>query len=271
MSDTFTLNVDSRVEKASNPNVNIADFDLVLTDEINLQERDGKKWHCCLHRLNVYNSVFNITDRLGNRTISYKDVNSGTWTTITLPEGIYGVDQLNAAFRRALKENGDSEIQDGERVYAFNLDTDYATQNFFFEFNQIGSTNYEIRVDQNIHERLGFPANAIIRYDDDFATRRGAGYIVDITGGIVENVAIHCDLITGSYRNSRLSNVIYSFPFDNKAGTLKVIEPLNLVYLPCVPSGSKVKTVHFTFRDGRGEILNLQGQSYVLDLEFKLK
>ena len=263
---SIRLSFDTRSLRKQNPNINISDFTVDLDDTIYLPVRDERKWYVSLENLRIFNSAFNVTNELDNRTISYKDVISGTWKVITLPEGIYGWKEFQNAFRREVQANGDSTVLNGERKYGFDLRIDLSTLSFVFVFETINSTNYEVRVDSNLNKNLGFAADAIVRYDDDFDTRRGAGTKPDISLGITDRATIQCSLVSGSYSNGSRARGLYNFAFDVAPGTLLNRSPVNLAYLPCVFSGDSFRSFQITLVGGNSRILDLQDEDWSADI-----
>jgi hypothetical protein len=242
-----------------------------LDDTIYLDEIGNRKWYVALENIRIYNSAFNVTAALGTRTLSYREVGAPTFTTITLPEGIYGFEEFRKAFRRELEENGDSETVDGEKKYAFDLEIDLATLSFVFVFNPIAGANYEVRVDQSLDLILGFPPNGIVRFDDDFSVRSGAGFRPDISLGITDQASLRTNLVSGTYNNGSRARGLFSFSFDNRPGSLLNLSPNNFVWLPCVFSGNSFRSFQISLRSGNGSLLDLQGENWGADILLERK
>jgi hypothetical protein len=77
----------------------------------------NEKFEVALGKISIYYSWFNITKKYGNNVFQYRWINNTTYT-VTIEDGYYDVEQINARFQKEMIQNNHYLINtDGEYVY----------------------------------------------------------------------------------------------------------------------------------------------------------
>lgn len=85
----------------------------------------------------------------------------------------------------------------------------------------------------------------------------------------VNAVLIHCDIITGSYLNGRLSQVIYSFT-PNVSPGYKIIEmPKPQLIFYSVINHPKIDKIRIWLTDQNDKPIDLRGEKITVTLQIK--
>jgi hypothetical protein len=175
------------------------------------------RWDVALVSLFGWYSYKNISAAIGNNLIRYSTDSGGTWeTNITIPDGIYNVEDLNAYMKSVMKTRGDYApgATEAEDVYYISLEANYNT----LRCDCIISGGYQIDFTAGtLHELLGFNS-AIIT-----ATQQGENK-VDITNG-VNSLEVRLDITSGGWSNSYQGGILGSFIPNVRPGA-------NIVYMP---------------------------------------
>ena len=172
-----------------------------------------KKWEMALVGLETYYSFPNIDNTKNN--LRYSQDEGATWHDINVPEGCYEISGINDYIQKVLKECGLSEnsisIEPNNNTLKCVL---HVAAGYKVDFTTANS----------LRTVLGFNAKV---YAEGYNESDNIVKIMSVSSLRVTNY-----LISGSYNNGEMGNIIYSF-FPNAAPGYKIIElPRNLIYVP---------------------------------------
>jgi hypothetical protein len=238
---------------SSKTNQRSNDFEIKFNPAVPL----NGQWECALVNLNTWNSFFNIATYLNNNTFTYSIDSGVNWTTLIIPNGNYSVQDLNDEIQRQMK--GLTHWDSTNQVYYISLIPNTSTLKVRVEI-----TNPTYQVDfttaTNFRTLIGFNS-AIIT-----ATQEGPNN-ADITGS-VNALYLHCDVIGGSYDNSAISDVLYSFVPRVRTGANIDIEPNERVYFP-VKNSVQIENIRIYLTDQLNRSVDLNGENLSVRLHFR--
>ena len=182
-------------------------------------------WSMALEQLTMWYSYYNISSDYGNQTFRY--YNGTTWKNITIPAGLYTIENIYSYIKAQLKNAGDyAGVVAGVDVHYIILAPNYNT----FKLDVTVSNSYQVDFSVgNLYQLVGFTPIIV-------TTSQSGINNVNITNG-VDKINIHIDCITGSYSGSGGNDVIYSFPIDGAPSSLVTIKPIHLLKLAMNKSG----------------------------------
>lgn len=228
------------------------DFTIKFNNAIPL---DGK-YEVAMIGLNMWYSNFNVSAALGNNVFRYSTNAGVSWNNITLPNGNYGVQDINKEVQRQLALAGHWDTVNQVHYLALvpNTSTLRVRLDILNPTYQVDFTNLGLR------ELLGF--NSAI-----YTATIESPNLVDITRGI-NSFYLRTNLITGSYDNSALSDVIYSFVPRVRSGANIFVEPTQLIYFPANVF-SHITDARVYLTDQLGRAIDLNGEPLTLRLHVR--
>jgi hypothetical protein len=242
------------------------DFEISYSENpINLS---GLKGEIALKTASLWYSWDNITEEYKNNEIKYKsgknrvvqlknneimkddDRNESEWKILKLPNGLYDENELN---------NYIQEYFGTFETPPFYFDVNYATNRFMLI---IRDKDYEIDFSHGkIYELLGFDKK-IYKEGINYATKIG-----NITKDI-DQILIHCSLVSFSYQNNLKSDVIYAFTPNISPRSLINIEPTHPKYLP-INRTDYIFNIRISVTNQLNQLINFNGEclNFVLDIQ----
>ena len=224
---------------------NKTNFNTRINPTIEL-DRD-KVYEIALVNLETYYSFPNIDD--SNNIFGYSPGNGNLWVKIKIPEGSYGIDDINNTIQQEMKKRGhhDSINED----YYINISANSNT------LKSILILEKDYQVDFNhqnsLAKVLGFTG---AKYTGGFHESENVVDILSI------NSILDIDIISGSYVNGTTKNTIYSF-FPKVSPGYKIIEsPVNLVYLPITLD--TIDSLNVSITDQDDHLLNLRNEKLTI-------
>ncbi|HEX4068914.1 MAG TPA: hypothetical protein VHX42_02350 [Candidatus Babeliales bacterium] len=204
-------------------------------------------YEIALINMNLWYSWYNIADFYNNNDIRIS--NGAKWINITIPNGIYDIEQLNDFIKRrftAANEDADTaKIIPNQSSLRVIIEL---KQNCQFDLSR-----------SDLHKILGFEKKIVKKTEEGSEP-------VDITRG-VDVLCAHCNIVSGSYDNNMASDILYSFNPASEPGSLISVSPINPVYLPvCVQNDIQYITMKLTDQKSRPINLNGQHVNYLLHL-----
>lgn len=197
--------------------------------------------------LDMYHSIPNI--QYPNNRINYEY--NGNNYEIGIPTGSYEIESLNAYIQSKLDENGHHDI--------FSITANESTLKCVIQI-KTPSVKINFDNDHSLNEMLGF--HKIIL--EGVGIHEGIN-IVNILS--VNSILINCDIIEGSYLNTSMKPILYSF-FPNVPPGYKIVEnPNNQVFLPITLPVVDTISIWLTDQDGR--LLNTRGETITIRLVLK--
>jgi hypothetical protein len=178
------------------------------------------------------------------------DRNESEWKILKLPNGLYDENELN---------NYIQEYFGTFETPPFYFDVNYATNRFMLI---IRDKDYEIDFSHGkIYELLGFDKK-IYKSGINYATKIG-----NITKDI-DQILIHCSLVSSSYQNNLKSDVIYAFTPNISPRSLINIEPTHPKYLP-INRTDYIFNIRISVTNQLNQLINFNGEylNFVLDIQ----
>ena len=199
-------------------------------------------------------SWYNVRDSYGNNTLRWKKKSESSWTTITLPDGMYNYDDLNSFIQKQIGK-GDPTKDDSKELFTLFFDNSI--------YKAVILLHNSIEVDLSsgtFADLLGFEKSVFNQ------TTNISKNVPNITRG-VDWIYIHCDLITRDVKNVG-SDVLYSlststlsvsFPFSK--------EPKRLSWHPV--NKQTIQEIRVYVTDGRNGILDMNNLDLAISLFIK--
>ncbi|KAJ3661728.1 hypothetical protein Zmor_006115 [Zophobas morio] len=172
------------------------------------------------------------------------------WKILKLPNGLYDENELNNYIQEYF---GTSDSP------PFYFDVNYATNRFMLIIRDI---DCEIDFSHGkIHQLLGFDKK-IYKQGINYATKIG-----NITKDI-DQILIHCSLISSSYQNNLKSDVMYAFTPNISPRSLINIEPTHPKYLP-INRTDYIFHIRISVTNQLNQLINFNGEclNFVLDIQ----
>jgi hypothetical protein len=173
---------------------------------------------------------------------------------VTFPNGNYQVTDINTYLHTVMKDNGDFNVVSGEDVFSINLLPNEVT----IKVDITLTNSYQIDLSiSKFNELIGF--NSAI-----YNTTTSSQNRVDITRG-VNNLLIHCSLVSNSYSNDKSSDVLYSFVPNTSRGSAIHVEPNIPIFVPMRVTNQLTElTIRIT--DQQDRVIDFNGESVSLFL-----
>jgi hypothetical protein len=201
--------------------------------QINLPER----CEVALYSISMFNSNPNISANLGNQTLKYSKDSGATYTTITIPQGSYGIDALSTQINALIVASGGVQ----NNVI---LTGNYATLKVDITLTSTYRLDFSVG---NFYKLIGWTAGVV--------SSSGTGStIADLTNGIV-SYSINSNLVSGqgSYLSGTQSNALYTFVPNVPSGLLIDITVQNLLFVEM--STKTIGSLNITITDQANNLL----------------
>lgn len=178
---------------------------------INLPER----CEVALYSISMFNSNPNISATLNNQTLKYSKDSGATYTTITIPQGSYGIDALSTQINSLI-------VATGGVANNVILTGNYATLKVDITLSATYRLDFSVG---NLYRLLGWNAGIV--------SASGTGTnLADLTNGIV-SYSINSSVVSGqgSYLSGTQSQALYTFVPNVPSGNLIDITVQNLLFV----------------------------------------
>lgn len=178
---------------------------------INLPER----CEVALYSISMFNSNPNISATLNNQTLKYSKDSGATYTTITIPQGSYGIDALSTQINSLI-------VATGGVANNVILTGNYATLKVDITLSATYRLDFSVG---NLYRLLGWTAGIV--------SVSGTGTdLADLTNGIV-SYSINSSVVSGqgSYLSGTQSQALYTFVPNVPSGNLIDITVQNLLFV----------------------------------------
>lgn len=241
---SINLAVDS--DRRTNLNDPTHNFTVDFEPAIRLDNRPGHVWTLGLVNLKAWYSFYNISaSQYSNSTFIYNA------TTYTITDGVYNIDQLNAAMQALIGSTDvtlltlDSQLKIAVQVTAGTLD--FSVGDFY--------------------KLLGFDstqaATPIVGPDTVVGNN-----VADVTNGI-DTLYVNCNAVQGSWTGGSAGQVIFSFIPNKPPGRALDYSPVNIIYLPVVEQTGYLRSLQMYITDNLGRPVNFNGEtiSYIIHMK----
>jgi hypothetical protein len=171
----------------------------------------------------IFNTIPNISVALNNNTLTFTYL--AVPYTITFPDGIYSVTDLNGYIKKWLYNNN---IPPVNGVYLFSISGDVSTQRCVIQANVVDLTiNFNTSKIRNV---LGFVTTNSIT-----STIVGQSFFGDTVAQFnsINEIVMHSNLVSGMYDDNQLtglsnrSDVLAVIQIDQSTGSQIIYRPLN--------------------------------------------
>jgi len=245
-----------------------------------------------LDSLSMYYSWPSITSTNGNNTFQYVwPFNSSTTTTVTVPDGFYTIEDLNAYLQYIMIANKHYLVDSsGNYVYYLNFSTNsvrYAVQldvsplptalgTYTYPsgatWTLSGAATYPqivIPSSESISKIIGFNAGTYPSTTTPATSTTVYSKISDFTPQVtpVSSVVVTCSLLNNSY--SIPNNLLYSFAPNTTYGSQITITPPSKTFVDM--QGGKVSEFSISFLDQNFNKLKIQDNNIVILLTIATK
>ena len=215
-------------------------------------------WEVGLIKGHFWYSYFNISAAQTNNIIRYSTDGGSTWeTNITLPNGIYSIDDLNAYVQSVMKTRG--HYDSGNDLYYLSILPNFNT----LRCDVTLSNNYQLDLTSGtvgtIHTLLGFTSKIVT------ATETGS-LPVDITNGI-NSLEVQCSLTDQGYSNEFPGPTLASFVPDVAPGANIVVSPHPPIYLPV--NTKVIRYIRIRITDQLGRRVSFNGENVTVMLHLR--
>lgn len=190
-----------------------------------------------LYSISMFNSNPNISATLNNQTLKYSKDSGATYTTITIPQGTYGIDALSTVINSLI-------VASGGVANNVVLTGNYATLKVDISL----SATYRLDLSVgNFYRLIGWTAGIV-------STSGTGSTLADLTNGIV-SYSINSNIVSGegSYLSGVASQSLYSFVPNVSAGNLIDITVQNLLFVAM--NTKTIGSLNINITDQAGNLL----------------
>ena len=247
-------------------NINTNDLNITKThdftinfDSLTLDHHED--YHIALVSYNIPYTWYNISAAQGNNQFRYSPDAGVNYYTLTIPDGNYGVDDLNLELQDLIVANGqaaDKIVFSGD-YNSMRVDLEILEVAWLVDFQDANSNNFRNILGFNSAEYSG-AVNNVFRAESR----------ANITNNI-DSVSINCSIVDSAaiLLNNRQSSSLYHIT-DYGAGdgsylTARVPAP---IYVPINLSGN-IHNIRISIRNQSDEIIDLNGEHITISLHIK--
>lgn len=231
-------------------------------------------WGVACTSLKVWNSIANISAGFNTNKIEFKRNAGDAYTTITIPDGQFNIENINDYIHQYLYSNGFYSGTSTNPVFAVSIKVNSSTSQVVWEFldptiqsnPESGATQYYVRIPANMHEIMGFNANTELTITDSLATRSSPNR-PNITFD-VDQISVNLSIAEGSYINNRTGQSVIQYTPDVPPGGLIQKDPTNPIYLRV--SADSINNITVYLLDNLNRPVDLRGEETTITIELKL-
>jgi len=247
-------------------NINTNDLNITNTHDFEirfdaLQLDHNADYHIALVSYNIPYTWYNISAAQANNQFRYSPDAGVNYYNLTIPDGNYGVDDLNTELQTLIVSNGhaaDKIVISGD-YNSMRVDLEILEVAWRVDFQDANSNNFRNILGFNSAEYSG-AVNTIFRAENR----------ANISNDI-DSVSINCSIVdTGSILlNNRQSSSLYHITdYGAGAGSYLTARVPYPVYLPINIKGN-IHNIHISIRNQSDQIIDLNGEHIVLSLHLK--
>jgi len=207
-----------------------------------------------LYSISMWNSLKNISDNLGNRTVKFS-IDGTNFITTQLQAGIYSIEQLNLAIQALIVANGGISNK-------IVLTPNYSTLKT--DITIVAPYKLDLTVG-NLRNLIGYDS-LVLSSGSYVATN-----LTDISNGVV-SYSINSNIVSSesSFLNGSGSNSLFVFVPNSSAGELIQIQPNNLLWVKMSSKSISRLNITLTDQDGR-QLVDLSDEAVRITLVIKEK
>lgn len=202
-----------------------------------------------LYSISMWNSLKNISDNLGNRTLKFS-IDGTTFITTQIPSGTYSIEQLNLAVQSLIVSNGGV----ANKIV---LTPNYSTLKT--DITIVAPYKLDLTVG-NLRNLIGFDS-LVLSAGLNIATN-----LTDISNGVV-SYSIDSNIVSSesSFLNGSGSNSLFVFVPNAGPGELIQIQPNNLLWVKMSSKSISRLNILLTDQDGR-QLVDLSNEAVRITL-----
>lgn len=246
-------------------NINTNDLNIRNTHDFtiqfdSLQLDHNVDYHIALVSYNIPYTWYNISASQGNNQFRYSP-DAITYYTVVIPDGNYGIDDLNLELQDLIVANGhtaDKIVFSGD-YNSMRVDLEITDVAWRVDFQDANSNNFRNILGFNNQEYSG-AVNNLFRAESR----------ANITNNI-DSISINVSIVdSGSILlNNRQSSSLYHITdYGAGAGSYLTARVPYPIYLPINLSGN-IHNIHISIRNQSDQIVDLNGEHIVLSLHLK--
>jgi len=254
----------SRFEVEYNQNIDVQTQRLALDDQKSEPVHKIVSYTIALDSGFVPMFISNIHVRQGNNAISYTI--NGTPYSLTIPNGLYNVTQLNDWLKNELYEAGHiedpSQTNGYETQYPFIIQKEQATGRTMIDVDDSLLGTATITINSVLADMLGF--NSTTTFGDGIHTSDRPSNME-----VSKPINIHIDVIDSCWKNEVKSDIIYSILPSKFYGEMMNITPIERKYLPLSVGEISRIGVRLTYSDNTEVIFDRDDVPVILNLHIQ--
>lgn len=196
-------------------------------------------------------SCYYVNPNITSNNNQFKYYNGTTNRTLTIPFGLYNLQQLNDEIRRQMTTLSDQPLN-------INIVPNFSTNRVRIEL--IAPYTVDFTIANSVRDLLGFVSQVVT------VTKEGENS-ADMANDF-EKILIHCSLVQGSsYNNSIESDIIGEMLLDKSPGSQLSITPAVHIYIPLRQSVAKdIPRIRCYFTTQSGKAINFLGENTSVSL-----
>jgi hypothetical protein len=205
-----------------------------------------------------YNSIFNV-DESNNKIVLYFQEDDQSAYSITIPPGVYEIDEMNKTFQEQLKEflAPFPNIEYDEEMFQL------SANNHTMKCEILSTFNIDFSSSKCINTILGFESKLL-----KANTKHESSLPVNIMK--VRLVRVDCNLVSGAYVNGKEMHTLFEFDIDVEPGYKLTKEPQNVIYLSVQPEGRQyLHNITLKILDDQDNLINFRGEQIIVKVELR--
>ena len=223
---------------------------LEKTFEPEISITPGCHYEIAFTSLETYYSIPNINETNNTFQVSQS---GGSWETISIEKGCYGLIDLNAEVGRQLEEKSMSNAVQFKANYNTFKCVMIIKSNFAVSFAKKNCLRTVLGFAQKTYKAIGRPRRFVSEHTVRILT--------------VNSILVHCNLVDESYLNGKKVPVIHSFFPLADPGNKIVERPVEYIYLPI--SSDIIRNLSVWLTDQDQNLLDLREET--LTIKFHLR
>lgn len=249
---SILIKLDSQNMKAGDTSDN---FSTYFSPALNLKN-DVRDWEFALIQTTMWYNFYNVSASIGNNVLKYSNNSGSNWYTVTIPDGLYSIENINSQIQQAIENNGHT-------VNKLKIIANYSIVKVQI-YIEPGS-NFQIDLQSSVSSFgsfLGF--NSAIYTTEGYSTAQNNANITND----INKLIVHCSLVNNefSFDNGTKSDTLFTVVPNELPGSLMVREPSKPIYLPV--NNTFIERISMRVTDERNNRINFNGENvtYLLHL-----
>ena len=215
----------------------------------------NKEYEIALNHLSMSASWYNIRPEYNNNKLKISKDKGRTYQTITFPSGVYDYEDINRYIHKTI-----GPLTRDSKEYGINISFDLSTYKVFIQLSTDYYIDFTTGSSGYFKNLLGFESKVLTssEYGKNFP---------NITNSI-DILNLRCDLLSESIISGKRGDVLFTFATNTKVRSLPFeIHPVNRSWHKI--NRKVISNVRFYLADGKGKIIDLNGQDVHITIELK--